>query len=291
MKTSLFRAVCSLKAVSRWAVTGTPVQNGLQDLRALLNFLRFHPYSDPRELDDSIFSHLNGDEREEGLRRFKTLFQTILIRRPATTINLPQRQDLKRTIDFTVAELQWYKEVESSHMALDTLDSGNNSWLPAIQAINKLRLVCNLGLASQSTRSTEQSSWQKRSNGALSESSLAETRMINELYLGSTECVECKGVIFAPDGEGPGGCGALLYYSTCFKVLCPLCSMLNTAEGSPDCSCGPGVVCTLQPLMNREDMGMDETQTGALPSFGLSSKAQAVVDEVRNAGSEKQYDP
>eukprot|EP00970_Alexandrium_tamarense_P009584 scaffold1928_cov109-Alexandrium_tamarense.AAC.9 len=38
------RACCMLKAKSRWAVTGTPIQNSLQDVYGLLKFLRHEPW-------------------------------------------------------------------------------------------------------------------------------------------------------------------------------------------------------------------------------------------------------
>lgn len=39
------RAVTNLKAKRRWAVTGTPIQNGSFDLFSLVSFLRFEPFS------------------------------------------------------------------------------------------------------------------------------------------------------------------------------------------------------------------------------------------------------
>ncbi|KAH7302966.1 SNF2 family N-terminal domain-containing protein [Stachybotrys elegans] len=279
MKTSTSLAVCSLKAHSRWAVTGTPVQNGLQDLRGLLHFLQFHPYGDPHVLDNNIFSHLNGDTRDEGLRRFKTLFQTILIRRPAAMINLPDRQDLTRTIDFSAAELRWYREVELSHIVFDEMSDGSQSGHQGIQTIDKLRRVCNLGLAASSTDFKEQRS--------LPSSSLPTTRIVYELYTGGTECSECRSFISPPDAEEPRESCPVLYYSSCLQILCLNCSKRNSTRNSPDCICGPGAVCALQPLVLGECMGVADTQAGALSFYGLSSKARAVVEEIWNARLEK----
>ena len=40
------RACLALEAEQRWAVTGTPIQNSLDDMAALLAFLRHEPWSD-----------------------------------------------------------------------------------------------------------------------------------------------------------------------------------------------------------------------------------------------------
>ncbi|EUC41694.1 hypothetical protein COCMIDRAFT_8621 [Bipolaris oryzae ATCC 44560] len=47
-KTSTAQAIAALRAKCRWAVSGTPVQNGLSDFLGLSKFLDFTPYDDPR---------------------------------------------------------------------------------------------------------------------------------------------------------------------------------------------------------------------------------------------------
>ena len=43
-KSGVSQSVCRLRAVRRWAVTGTPVQNKELDMYALLRFLRVSPF-------------------------------------------------------------------------------------------------------------------------------------------------------------------------------------------------------------------------------------------------------
>jgi len=42
--TAVSKACCSLQGEKRWAVTGTPIQNSLQDIYGLLKFLKHEPW-------------------------------------------------------------------------------------------------------------------------------------------------------------------------------------------------------------------------------------------------------
>ncbi|KAK2028566.1 hypothetical protein LX32DRAFT_673422 [Colletotrichum zoysiae] len=135
------RAVCALDAVSRWAVTGTPIQNRLTDLAAIVKFIRAHPYTDTRH--------------EKAAQRLRNLSACLILRRPKGTINLPRRHDKLCPVDFTREERAVYDEmrdraiarIEEAMLQDSRLEASNISmYHNALQQIESLRLFCNLGL-------------------------------------------------------------------------------------------------------------------------------------------------
>lgn len=72
------RACLQLEACRRWAVTGTPIQNSLDDAAALLAFLRHEPWSDrgwwrrvigdPYRVSVLFFSYAMGRQSVSGKR-------------------------------------------------------------------------------------------------------------------------------------------------------------------------------------------------------------------------------
>jgi SWI/SNF-related matrix-associated actin-dependent regulator of chromatin subfamily A3 len=147
------RAICSLDSVSRWAVTGTPIQNKLGDLAALLKFLKFHPYSEKRQFETDVSNLWKSGHIEKAVERLKRLSTCLILCRPKETIQLPPRQDLQYTVEFTQAERRLYEDVRSqviSHIdeAILQRDKSNrsDSFINVLQRIEAMRMVCDLGV-------------------------------------------------------------------------------------------------------------------------------------------------
>ncbi|RYP70415.1 hypothetical protein DL771_005456 [Monosporascus sp. 5C6A] len=234
-------------------VTGTPIQNSLADLSGLLKFLKFHPYDDPSTLDEDIFDYIRREDPTEGIRRLKELCRAIMIRRPSSIISLPSRHDLTKTVDFSQEEKWWYEEIEGSFQrlpdeAIEAHVGDGRIWMSAIQLINKLRLLCNLGLASKPATLTEPPR-NVCSNTPESDDS-TEVIVASEFALGGTNCAECGNLISVPDTVDKADPSPSAYYSEC----------LQRARDGPteDSSDGP-----------------------------VSSKVKAVVEEIQKALPEK----
>ena len=78
------RAVAALAAERRWVVTGTPLQNGLGDLLALLRFLRHEPWCEPLWWREAVARpHARGApaERRLAMARLRAVLAPLMIRR------------------------------------------------------------------------------------------------------------------------------------------------------------------------------------------------------------------
>ncbi|KAL7824115.1 SNF2 family N-terminal domain-containing protein [Trichoderma gracile] len=147
------RAICSLDSVSRWAVTGTPIQNRLGDLTALLKFLQVYPYSEEHIFNADI-SHLWKVGRiEEAMKRLKRLAGCILLRRPKTIIQLPPRHDFTQFLELAPAERNLYQNYKThaiSHieqaLSVDDKFTRTYSYANMLQRIEAMRMICNLGV-------------------------------------------------------------------------------------------------------------------------------------------------
>uniref|UniRef100_A0A146V5V2 Transcription termination factor 2 n=1 Tax=Fundulus heteroclitus TaxID=8078 RepID=A0A146V5V2_FUNHE len=69
-------AVCQLRARTRWAVTGTPIQNNLLDMYSLLKFLRCSPFDEYK-----LWKAQVDNRSTRGRERLNILTRTLLLRR------------------------------------------------------------------------------------------------------------------------------------------------------------------------------------------------------------------
>ncbi|KAK3983782.1 P-loop containing nucleoside triphosphate hydrolase protein, partial [Cladorrhinum sp. PSN332] len=130
----VFKAICALKAIHRWCLTGTPIQNRLDDLGALAEFLRLDPF-DSR----SAFKNLSVNWRQ-----IRLLFHAIALRRTKSLltaqIQIPPRRNVVCPVFLDETEKQIYYLVQR-HFALGMGSGGN-----IFQLVLRLRQVCNHGV-------------------------------------------------------------------------------------------------------------------------------------------------
>lgn len=135
-----FSAIRAIRSRHRWCITGTPIQNSLEDLGSLVEFLHVHPFDTPNSFRDTFMASVKSWER------LKSLIQCIAIRRTKATIeqeiNLPQRKDIVQPVKLDGEERQIYDLIKQ-HFAL-SIDSGGTA-LNAFSLILRLRQVCNHG--------------------------------------------------------------------------------------------------------------------------------------------------
>lgn len=138
------KAICALSSDARWAVTGTPIQNRLTDLAALLKFLQVHPYTDTRLFEADITHLWKAGQAEEAVNRLKKLSRCLVLRRPKTTINLPPRTDLRCPVDFSTDGRALYDEIKTqtianiTEAALEGVDQSPLRFVNVIQQINSI---------------------------------------------------------------------------------------------------------------------------------------------------------
>jgi SNF2 family DNA or RNA helicase len=145
------KAICRLQASRRWAVTGTPVQNRLEDLGALMTFLRVKPFDEKGGFAQYIMAPFKMCDPEI-LPKLRLLVDSITLRRLKDRIDLPQRYDHLVKLDFSPAERHVYDVFAKN--ASDRVkvivnqrekSLGGKSYVHILQSILRLRLICAHG--------------------------------------------------------------------------------------------------------------------------------------------------
>ncbi|KAI3318737.1 hypothetical protein HD806DRAFT_548879 [Xylariaceae sp. AK1471] len=280
-------AISALRAISRWAITGTPIQNSFADFGGLLRFLRFPPYDNAQSFDKDIIEFFRQENIEEGARRLKALCRPIMLRRPMSVIVLPTRQDLTKAVEFSTEERLEYQKIENSlQESPNDVASYSEAHLSmsTIQLINKLRLFCNLGVCSITT--TPVVGGQTVVTTSESEASV-ETVAASEVALGGTECKECHQIIDIPDVPSSASISPYVYYSECCKLYCSSCTALSDYQTSMGSSCCKNSPCVLRPLSPKMVLMARNDQLPPENYPAGTSKIRALVQEIQSCLPEK----
>ncbi|KAJ3053601.1 DNA repair protein rad16 [Rhizophlyctis rosea] len=116
--TAQAKAACALRAERRWALTGTPIQNRLEDLYSLIKFLSLQPFDSKQHFNHFIMRPIKAGN-VIGVTRLQTLTKSVTLRRTKQTfingkpiLSLPERKDLKIQLELTETERDIYEAVK-----------------------------------------------------------------------------------------------------------------------------------------------------------------------------------
>ncbi|KAJ0116932.1 hypothetical protein J7T55_003346 [Diaporthe amygdali] len=147
-QTTLFQAASQLSARFRWCLTGTPIQNRLEDVGSLLSFLRV-PHLENKAVFQKYVILPFEEDPEEACRKFAFLLDCICLRRPQTLLYLPKMVETVHYLDLSPSEQQQYRNTMQAMSKMLQRKAGQGPGKKVtfglFQAQLQLRLLCNHG--------------------------------------------------------------------------------------------------------------------------------------------------
>ncbi|KAJ5221393.1 uncharacterized protein N7469_010280 [Penicillium citrinum] len=158
------QAAYALDAKFRWCLTGTPMQNNLDELQSLIRFLRIKPYDELAAWRDQISRPLNNGRGALAIQRLQVYLKAFMKRRTKDVLknndNLKAGNDdkdkksngfqiVKREVirvdgDFMEGELKFYNRLEKrTENSLEEMMGGKLDYAGALVLLLRLRQACN----------------------------------------------------------------------------------------------------------------------------------------------------
>jgi SWI/SNF-related matrix-associated actin-dependent regulator of chromatin subfamily A3 len=147
-KTRKFEAVTFLDAQHYWCLTGTPIQNRIDDLGSLFDFCRVPLLQDQAWFEQHIAKPVKASTRR-GCNVVKQAMAPLCFRRTKAILGFKPPTMVDKKIQFSTAEREQYEQIESDYrQSLDAHTSGrsNGSKPPtAMKLLLRLRISWNHG--------------------------------------------------------------------------------------------------------------------------------------------------
>ncbi|KAJ3412131.1 hypothetical protein HDV05_001169 [Chytridiales sp. JEL 0842] len=151
--TAQSKSACLLTADRRWCLTGTPIQNRLDDLFSLIKFLRLYPFSQKSAWNSYISRPVKFSTNSIGVHRLQTLMKSITLRRTKNQkidgkpiLSLPERRDAVINLKLSPQEQALYDKIHEKAKALfkQLKASGTvmKNYVHLLEILLRMRQVC-----------------------------------------------------------------------------------------------------------------------------------------------------
>ncbi|XP_017205224.1 probable global transcription activator SNF2L1 isoform X4 [Oryctolagus cuniculus] len=142
-KSKLSEIVREFKSTNRLLLTGTPLQNNLHELWALLNFLLPDVFNSADDFD-SWFDTKNCLGDQKLVERLHSVLKPFLLRRIKTDVekSLPPKKEIKIYLGLSKMQREWYTKILMKD--IDVLNSsGKMDKMRLLNILMQLRKCCN----------------------------------------------------------------------------------------------------------------------------------------------------
>ncbi|CBI35366.3 unnamed protein product, partial [Vitis vinifera] len=152
-RTQVARACCSLRAKRRWCLSGTPIQNAIDDLYSYFRFLKYDPYAVYKSFYNTIKVPISRNS-VHGYKKLQAVLRAIMLRRTKGTlidgtpiINLPPKTICLSKVDFSSEERAFYSKLEadsrSQFKEYAAAGTVNQNYANILLMLLRLRQACD----------------------------------------------------------------------------------------------------------------------------------------------------
>ncbi|KAK9456783.1 SNF2 family N-terminal domain-containing protein [Dipodascopsis uninucleata] len=143
-------ATRSLHARQRWILTGTPLQNNIDELHSLFLFLHIPPLCESAFWKEKISQPISKGRGKLAMKRLQVVLAEVLLRRTkdvlgASQIKLPKRHVHRSVIELTEPERIFYDSLENKMATRmqNLLGEGGQKYMSVLLLLLRLRQACN----------------------------------------------------------------------------------------------------------------------------------------------------
>lgn len=165
--TKATKACCALRAEYRWCLTGTPMQNNLDELQSLINFLRIKPYNELPVWKEQITRPMANGRGGVAIKRLQFYLKAFMKRRTKDVLKnegallpgggkvaegsigngfkITERKIENISAEFSAAERKFYDRLEKrTDQSLERMIDGHKmNYASALVLLLRLRQACN----------------------------------------------------------------------------------------------------------------------------------------------------